>query len=72
MLVRLSWVSWLEDFSDGEAFWNRLMTAPTFSAFLEQVDRLPKYERDKIMLYHAIRESQAAGSWPEWADPSND
>ena len=60
-------MSWLEDFSDGEAFWKRLMSAPTFGAFLEQTERLSEYERDMIILYHAIRERQAAGDWSDWA-----
>ena len=63
-------MSWLEDFSDGEAFWKRLMAAPTFRMFLEQADRLSKYERDKVILYHAIRERQAAGDWTDWVGES--
>jgi hypothetical protein len=63
-------MSWLEDFSDGEAFWQRLMAAPTFAAFLQQADHLSRYERDLVLLYHAIRERQAAGDWTDWAGDS--
>jgi hypothetical protein len=60
----------LEDFSDGEAFWQRLMAAPTFAAFLQHADQLSRYEREKVLLYHAIRERQAAGDWTDWAGDS--
>jgi hypothetical protein len=46
------------------------MAAPTFLVFLEQVTQLSAYERDKVMLYHAIRERQTAGDWPEWSRDS--
>ena len=65
-------MSWLEDFSDGEAFSKRLMAAPTLGAFLELADQLTPYERDKIMLYHAIRERQAAGDWANWSGASGE
>jgi len=44
--------------------------APTFRMFLEQADQLSKYERDKVILYHAIRERQAAGDWTDWVGES--
>jgi hypothetical protein len=65
-------VSWLEDFSDGEAIWKRLMTAPTFAAFLDQLGRLSDAERDTLTVYHAIRERQAAGNWNDWAGGNDD
>jgi hypothetical protein len=63
-------MSWLEDFSDGEASWKRLMDAPTFASFLQQTDQLSRYERDNVLLYHAIRERQTAGDWTDWAGDS--
>ncbi len=65
-------VSWLEDFSDGEAIWERLMAAPTFAAFLDQMGRLSDAEQDTLTVYHAIRERQAAGDWNDWAGGNND
>lgn len=63
-------MSWLEDFTDGEACWKRLMAVPTFRAFLDEAARLSAYERDTVVLYHAIRERQAKGDWNEWSrDP---
>jgi hypothetical protein len=59
-------VSWLEDFSDGEAFWERLMAEPTFRAFQDATRALSSYERGNIILYHAIREKQQRGDWGEW------
>ena len=56
-------VSWLEDFSDGEAIWKRLMTAPTFAAFLDQLGRLSDAERDTLTVYHAIRGQAGPGHW---------
>lgn len=60
-------MSWLEDFSDGEAFWKRLMSAPTLGEFLDRERGLSNYERDKIILFHAISEKQAAGEWADWS-----
>jgi len=59
-------VSWLEDFSDGQAIWARLMSAPTFDAFLDRAGQLTEWEREKIVLFHAIAEKQAAGEWRAW------
>jgi hypothetical protein len=59
-------MSRLEDFSDGEAFWERLMAAPTFRDFINQTRTLSSDERDTIILFHAIREKQAAGNWADW------
>jgi hypothetical protein len=59
-------MSWLEDFSDGEACWKRLMAAPTFREFLDGTRAISNYERDMIILFHAIREKQAAGEWAHW------
>jgi hypothetical protein len=59
-------MSWLEDFSDGQAVWQRLMSAPSFGVFLDQARDLSDYERDKVILFHVIREKQAAGEWTEW------
>lgn len=59
-------MSWLEDFSDGEAAWKRLMAASTFEEFLDGTRDMSNYERDKIILFHAIREKQAAGEWADW------
>jgi hypothetical protein len=60
-------MSWLEDFADGEASWKRLVAAPTFREFVDRTRGLPNYERDRIILFHAIREKQAAGEWADWA-----
>ena len=59
-------MSWLEDFSDGQAVWQRLMSAPTFRTFLDRTGDLSDYERDTIILFHAIQEKQAAGEWTDW------
>jgi hypothetical protein len=42
------------------------MSAPTFGTFLDQTRDLSNYERDKIILFHAIQEKQAAGEWTDW------
>lgn len=60
-------MSWLEDFADGEALWKRLMAAPTFGSFLEQSDRLSRYEWQHVLLYHAIREKQEQDTWSDWS-----
>jgi hypothetical protein len=33
---------------------------------------LSDYERDKIVLYHAIREKQQRGEWVNWSGGSAD
>ena len=65
-------MSWLEDFTDGEGFWERLMAATTFQDFLDQERALSSPEREKIVLYHAIREKQAAGEWVDWTREERD
>ena len=65
-------MSWLEDFTDGEGFWERLMAATTFQDFLDQERALSSPEREKIVLYHAIREKQAVGEWVDWARVDRD
>ena len=65
-------MSWLEDFSDGEAAWQRLMAAPSFDAFVGGTRALSDYERDKVIVYLAVREKQAAGEWTEWTGLARD
>jgi hypothetical protein len=60
-------MSWLEDFSDGEAVWERLLEAPTLDAWLEEERRLSEREVRLVVLYHAIVAKQAAGEWKKWA-----
>jgi hypothetical protein len=55
----------MEDFSDGEAIWKRLMASPTFDHFLIAKRQLTNREKDLIVLYHAIKEKQGEGvMWP--------
>ena len=61
-------MSWLEDFSDGEALWQRLQEAPTFEAWLEAERALSERHVRLIVLYHAIRAKQAAGEWRDGPD----
>jgi len=42
------------------------MSAPTFDAFLDRAGQLTEWEREKIVLFHAIAEKQAAGEWRAW------
>jgi hypothetical protein len=60
-------MSWLEDFSDGEAVWQRLISAPTFGDFLATARHLSDWELRKVVLYHGIATKQADGAWREWA-----
>lgn len=49
--------------------WRQLMSAPTFAAFLEATNKLSDLEMEFIVLYHGIREKQAAGEeWPSASD----
>jgi hypothetical protein len=63
-------MSWLEDFSDGEALWRQLMTAPTLGKWLDAERALRERDVRMILLYHAIVEKQASGEWHAWADTS--
>jgi hypothetical protein len=60
-------MSWLEDFADGEAVWKKLLAAPSIATFFEQAEALTEWERKKVLLYHAIRDKQAAGEWGSWS-----
>jgi hypothetical protein len=54
-------MSWLQDFSDGEAVWERLMRASTVMEFAAQRDALSPYELKMLVLFFAIREKQSLG-----------
>jgi hypothetical protein len=60
-------MSWLEDFSDGEAVWQRLMSAPRFNDFLVTARQLSDWELRKVVLYLGIAAKQADGEWREWS-----
>ena len=57
-------MSWLEDFTDGEAVWKQLLASPSIESFFERAEALTawerKKERKKVFLYHAIRDKQEA------------
>jgi hypothetical protein len=61
-------VSWLEDFSDGESIWTKLMGAPSFDSFLRHLEDLTPYEWRHVLLYHAIAEKQRTEEWASWTD----
>jgi hypothetical protein len=65
-------MSWLEDFSDGEALWQQLMAAPSLDAWLDAERALSERDVRMILLYHAIVAKQAAGEWGAWARASQD
>jgi len=59
-------MSWIEDFTDGEGIWKKLMRAPSVDAFAAQAEALTAWERDKVFLFHAIRDKQSTGEWDRW------
>jgi len=59
-------MSWIEDFTDGEGIWKRLLRAPSVDAFAAEAQALTAWERDKVLLYHAIRDKQSTGEWELW------
>jgi hypothetical protein len=59
-------MSWIEDFTDGEGIWKRLLRSPSVDAFSAEAEALTAWEREKVLLYHAIRDKQGTGEWELW------
>ena len=61
LLARLELMSWIEDFTDGEGIWKKLLATRSVDAFAAEAEALTAWEREKVLLYHAIRDKQSTG-----------
>ena len=59
-------MSWIEDFTDGEGVWEKLLRAPSVDAFAAEAKALTAWELEKVLLYHAIRDKQRVGESDGW------